>query len=365
MAESRFDDLVAALNVMASEQGVLGKLDTPGRILLGAVDEAEVTAASPEGIDEGFLLVLDRLARVVRNERLQFRSEMKGLTLSLSADVDALGAELASSAGRAKDFDATSNAISKRVETLVEQASERAAALSEQAAVRVQEEIGRVLDGPLVRLMFESLTATGPDVHPQPPGDGPDLDLLRSRMRQLKTVGTAVSEKLFAAARGPAGEAAQGFLRAGQVAGSTLHSVVYGIGKFVGYTFRPWGAVNIAKTIGNVGKVVGPLLAFAAIAVDVYAERQEQKREENLSRARREIEGQFRALSRNVEREFESNLRDKVEASVFDVADEAIATARSDFEVTSRASSDLQVRLRAARQDIKLLLASLRAPLQT
>ena len=123
--------------------------------------------------------------------------------------------------------------------------------------------------------------------------------------------------------------------------------------------------MNIAKGIGNVAKVVGPLLAFAAVAVDVYAERQEHNREEDLSRARREIEGGFRALARNVEREFEKNLRDKVEESVFDVADGAVAAARSEFEATSRATSDLQVRLRAARQELKLLLGSLRAPTQT
>lgn len=52
-----------------------------------------------------------------------------------------------------------------------------------------------------------------------------------------------------------------GFLKSMDVAGSGLHQTVLGVGKFIGFKFKPWQAVGIAKNIGNFAKFLGPIFA--------------------------------------------------------------------------------------------------------
>lgn len=72
-----------------------------------------------------------------------------------------------------------------------------------------------------------------------------------------------------------------GFNTAGRTMGGATRDVVYSIGKMLGFKFRPWGAVNLAKTLGQVGVV----MAVVGVGLDVIGilrdERKLAKREEN------------------------------------------------------------------------------------
>ncbi len=57
----------------------------------------------------------------------------------------------------------------------------------------------------------------------------------------------------------------QGFLRSMDVVGSGLHQTVLGVGKFVGFKFKPWQAVGIAKNLGNAAKFLGPAMAIVSV----------------------------------------------------------------------------------------------------
>jgi len=75
------------------------------------------------------------------------------------------------------------------------------------------------------------------------------------------------------------------FDKAGRAMGSATRDVVYKAGKAVGFKFKPWGAVKLAKTLGKVGAVMA-VVGVVADTVDLFlAERQSAKREE----ARRKI----------------------------------------------------------------------------
>lgn len=358
VADSHFGDLVATVNDLAARQGVLGKLDTPARIVLAAIDEAEASVATPESVDKGFLLVFDKLGRSVRNERRQYRSQVLDLTIQLKVDIEAVGTRLANAAGTSKSFDSDCENAAHQVRVLVEAASTSASKISDDAATRCQEAIGKILDGSAALALYDHVKAPSTKVH-DGPGSASDMSKLRERMSSLKRIGSSISDRIAGAASAT-GSATEGFLRAGQVAGGQLHTIVYGVGKFLGHSFRPWEAVNLAKNLGNVAKVAGPLLGILAIAADVYADQSEAEQEEKVAAARREIVGEYRSIARNVERDFETSLRDAVEASVFDVADETINEARGALEDSARNATQLQLQLREKRRELRSLLQELR-----
>jgi len=106
-----------------------------------------------------------------------------------------------------------------------------------------------------------------------------DVERLRSQVQFLADIGERVGGGLTdLATKTGANTSGQAFLCASNVAGSPLHQSVYTAGKFIGFNFKPYQAVNIAKGIGNVAKVLSPILAVGLLAVDVCAMTQEEER---------------------------------------------------------------------------------------
>jgi len=70
------------------------------------------------------------------------------------------------------------------------------------------------------------------------------------------------------------------FDKAGRAMGGVTRDVVYDIGKALGFKFKPWGAIKLAKTLGKVGAVMGVVGVAVDIADLFLAERRTAKREE-------------------------------------------------------------------------------------
>lgn len=72
----------------------------------------------------------------------------------------------------------------------------------------------------------------------------------------------------------------EGFDKVGRLAGTATRDVVYGIGKNLGFKFKPWGATNLAKTLGKAGAVLGVVAVVWEVADMFLDERRHAKREE-------------------------------------------------------------------------------------
>lgn len=79
------------------------------------------------------------------------------------------------------------------------------------------------------------------------------------------------------------------------VAGSQLHEVVYGIGKFFGHKFGPWEAVKIAGRVGKFAKFGVPAIAAGfEVWMELRAEKKENERQKAVVAARRQFNEEFR-----------------------------------------------------------------------
>lgn len=52
---------------------------------------------------------------------------------------------------------------------------------------------------------------------------------------------------------------------------SNSTGTVYGVGKAIGFKFKPWQAVNAATGLGYVAKILGPLATVGCIGTDLAA----------------------------------------------------------------------------------------------
>lgn len=133
---------------------------------------------------------------------------------------------------------------------------------------------------------------------------------VQGQLKWLQQIGDQVGANITQAATGGLATAGQGFLRSMDVAGSSLHQGVYNVGKLIGYKFKPWQAVNIAKDIGNAAMFLGPALALVSIGIDVHAMNKEHNYEKKIAEVRRDITSQFKLIATDLKQQIEEQLRE-------------------------------------------------------
>lgn len=75
------------------------------------------------------------------------------------------------------------------------------------------------------------------------------------------------------------------FDKGGRFLGSATRDVVYGIGKFFGFKFKPWGAVKLARTLGKAGAV----MAVVGVVWDIVDIFLDERRQAEREKARRKL----------------------------------------------------------------------------
>ena len=108
-----------------------------------------------------------------------------------------------------------------------------------------------------------------------------------------------------------------GFLKSASASGSNTHNIVKIVGKQIGFKFKPWQAVNIAKNIGNVAKVAGPLVGVASLYLDYKDDQKEQENDRELLGIQNDVRNSYIEIGEDMYRELQSGT-DEVNKNVFD-----------------------------------------------
>lgn len=324
---SRFQSFTDALNTFVKRRGSLTKFDTPVRIALSYVDDAQLSLTRDSNEDSAFFELLNRLSRTIRQERDRLRTKIRGIALRLSAAAANEGTILARAVGGNEDIEPLGKQAESNVQKHCDKAGSEIEEAVKAAVESLQEEIKEVLQSDLAQA-FVARLEVNQKVYTHNVDSGVDVERLRGQAKLLKDIGERAGVKLTnLATKTGANTAGQAFLRASNVAGGGLHQGVYAMGKFLGFNFKPWQAVNIAKGIGNVAKILGPVLSVGLLAVDIYAVTQEEQLDQKLVDARREITSQFTAIGKEIESQIEAQIIE-VESQIFGEFQNQIAEAR-------------------------------------
>lgn len=353
--ESRFPGFVKALDAFAAERGVLGRLDAPARLVKAAAHDAEIALGTTDGVDDAYLLILQRLSRVVANERERLRGRVRLRVGELTGAIVARGNKLLVELSETKDQEALFKQVELDLERAMQQTIEDIQPMIEAAAEKLQDEIDGVLEGRLATEFIASMDGAQLDRN-TPGGEGAPGWL--AGWKNVQGLGRKGADGV---AKLAGGELGGGFLKAGGAAGSPLHKAIYAGGKMLGYNFKPWEAVNLAKTVGQVAQVAGVVIGLAAIAADAYALRQERRAEADASRARLELQDQFHSVADDTSRKFDAFLRQEVEPELFGFVDDRVDAARTTYRESTSARDSTLGQVAAVEKEIDTILARLAA----
>lgn len=352
---SRFQSFIDALNNFVERRGSLARFDTPVRIALGCVDDAQLSFARNSNQDSAFLEILTRLSRIVRKERDRLRTKVQSIALEMSSAVAKEGTILAAALGSDQDFEVLNKQAALNVQKHYEKGETKLQEAVNAAVEAIQQEVEEVFESNLAQAFVASLERNQ-NISAQNVGAGMDMERIKGQVTWLKKIGeTAGVELTKMATRGFAKTAGQGILRSIDVAGSGLHQGVLAVGKFVGFKFKPWQAIGIAKNLGNAAKFLGPALALVSVGVELLQMQQEHEREQEMADIRRDITSQFQVIAKDLENQIEIQLWE-FERQVYGEIEKQISVARQKEEDAIASSNTWVKQLAEIRKDFELIL---------
>ena len=359
---SRFETFIQELNQFVERRGSLAKLDTPVRIALSAVDEAQADFTHNSGGDSTFFEILNQLSRQVKNERNRVKIKIQSIALKLAAAIAQEGVELASCVGNITseiEWEYKQKTVNLDVERHYEKAGREIQAVFDEAINDIRQEVEAVLQGNLAQAYIayieKSLDASVNHLQ-----DGINIDALKNQFSKLKGIAEFTGANILKnASRGFLNTAGKtGFLRGMDVAGGGLHQAVLGVGKAVGFKFKPWQAVGMAKNLGNFAKMLGPIFAVGALGLDLLEVSQERKLEQDMADARRQIISQFQKLAKDLEHQVEIQFYE-FDKQVYSEIEQKIVDARKQNEEAIALSNTWMKELIAIRQEFETILKTI------
>ncbi len=353
---SRFESLTQELNNFVSSRGSLAKFDTPVRMALSTVNEAQVSFTRNSGEDATYFEILNRLSHKINRQRDRQKVKVDNITLQMASEIAREGTILARKVGSNEDFEQLNKQAEFNIQKYYEQAGKEIQTVVDKAAKNIHQDFAEVLEGDLVKHFIASFDRKQ-NISAQNINDDLDLANLKIQISNLKQIDKIVGGSIQQlATRGASNVTQQGFFySATNVAGGNLHHAVYGVGKFLGFNFQPWGAVNLAKNIGNVAKCLGPALAVAGFAVELVNMQQQREREQQMADARRDITSQFQAIGKDLESQLKMQLNE-YNNQFYGTIEQQIAEARKQNENAIALSNNWMKELIFIRQEFEAIL---------
>ncbi|MGB3533746.1 MAG: GTPase [Microcoleaceae cyanobacterium] len=362
---SRFQTFIEALNQFVEKRAALAKLDTPIRIALSHLEIAQASCNGNSVQDETFFELLNRLSHVVRKERNRLRIKVEGIALKMSGDIAQEGVYLASEVGVNKDIESLAKQAELNIKAHYEKAETKLQSLFDTAAEDIRREVEQVFQDDLFQAYFAYLenqynTYTNENQQNTSTNNvktGIKIEGLKTLFGLFTNIAQTAGVNLpKMATRGFFNTASkQGFLRSIDVVGSGLHKTVLGVGKFVGFKFKPWQAVGFAKNLGNAARFLGPFACIASIGLDIMDAHKEHQQEQKMAECRQDITSQCTKNGKDLEAQISIQLSE-FEAQVYDEIDKKISETRRNEEETIATSNTSMKELMEIREKFELIL---------
>ena len=318
-----FDSFVEALNSFVRDKGFMGRLTTPLFELRSVARRAQAFLAVDMPAERAAIELLNRKSGLLLGSRSKLRGTVNGLLSVAASDLVAIGDAVAESV----DSGSSEESVKAQHEAAQQSASERCERLAadtqtaiEKELMELQRQLEALENGVLAQdLKKQVADATGQAYKEDgasscssevrweggatAPSDWP------KRVKKVAEVADGLGKYAARWASGPVAESAK-FGSATAARGSQAHKVVYNVGKFFGVKFKPWGAVKVARVIGNAGRVIAAVGGVLAVVAQIVEDKQLDEYRLELRDARDSIRAAYRESVLEIERAFRARFDD-------------------------------------------------------
>lgn len=361
-----FEDFLRALNAFVRENGHLARMALPIHRAHGTLIQAIRLGCVDDGPERGALELLHRKRNLFTESRHRLRHRLMGLIETAVADISGFGDEVAEQI----EPGSTEASVTAAHMAAQRQAEQRCTLLLQEMTKATGEELDSLrnaLDVLATGVLAKQLRGEAERQVPaaqQDVGLGVEPDLVIreagdgwARAKKAGDTAKRIGDFVVSKALGPGSEAAK-VGSAMATRGSDLHKLVYTVGKWAGVKFKPWGAVNVARHIGNAGRVLGAVGGVLAVVAQIQEDRQQEQHRIELRDARNEIRSNYRDAAGAVAAEVRERV-DVLLTGFYDAEIAAVDAEAQELVGARQARANVSEQLQALERECRSLLSAI------
>ena len=314
---ARFDHFIKGLNTFISDRRLMGRLTTPLFSIRSVAQQAEAALSVDMPEEQMIIELLGRKRNLFYSSRARLHDTLRGLMNAAATDMTTYGDEVAETI----EPGSTEESVQAQHENAQKRAEKRCSRLEQdvKSAIEIElQELDRQIEtldkGVLAQELQGRISST--TVHDEDSFEkinSPEFEWAESgrerpadwpvRLQKVGSIATRLGGYAADWTTGPFAKTAQ-FGAANAARGSQGHQVIYNVGKFLGVKFKPWGAVNAARYIGNAGRIIGAIGGVLVVIAQIQEDKQQKKHKRQLQEARDSVRQDYRKAVQVIEADF-------------------------------------------------------------
>ena len=301
---SHFEMFIEQLNEFISQKGHLGKLDKPIGIIKDSISDALLSASDNEQ-NRSYFALLTRIEKKVEQRRKQISIDARNVIRRGLTPIISKGTELSSLIG-VEDVNFTEEDTKELISSCCESINAELQELTENCVNELKDDISVVLNSETAAFFFNYVEVKSKEksfIFATK-----DSKVSRAQFDGINNVVSEITGRTISLAG--ADKAAGFFMKAGEASGSQLHNAVKFIGGKLGHSFKPWEAVKIAKNIGNVAKVLGPVTSVIGFMFNVKEVVDDHSKAKQIQQGQIAFRQSFKDIANDIEAEYIEQLNE-------------------------------------------------------
>lgn len=346
---SHFNDFVKLINIFIKEKGIWAKFSTPIYRTISFIDNSILSITSKD--NKEFLILVNRIEKEVRLKKQLAYNRVSPLIMELSSTIILYSNDITSKIGvESIDFDSVQKEIDIKIKKDIEETQIKIQEVLNGINEELNDTIKELFDSDLGKYVLDSISDSKLNINNVSLIDFTEIMSNFSSISNI-TGKVAGNVKNFIGANN-----AGLILKAKDLAsGNQAVEIVKNIGHFFGVKFQPWGAINIVKNIGNVANFLGPILSIFSIGIEVANFVKDEENARKLSRAKQDCYNEFSKISRDIEKQFKSQLESYIK-EVFDKILEQIKNLRANMIEEEKTGDSSVLKLKEYKKQLEDML---------
>jgi len=331
-AKSNFNDFLDSLQKLIQKNELSAKLVTPLHRAVDTLEKSLNFLSTGDKTTRDLLEILRRKKNIIQASQTRARNAYRAELAKLKHEVIMLDEKIASMIDghhTKEEIEVEIKKVTKEITTLSEKIIGKIQAHLQEELINLQNKLEELQNSPLGKTIAREITINLVDSKRINDPNIPD----KFGKSILEKQGGKILEEL------------------GKLSSKVSRDLVYNIGKFLGFKFKPWGAVNGAKFIKGLGPFIagaGVLFDAAMIAKEEYDDQENQRQ---LRNARNQVREEFRKLAEKMVKDYELNIEEAI--TFYDDELNDIENKQQELRNFDQSKQEILTQIENKRQEIK------------
>lgn len=330
--KSNFNDFLDSLQKLIQKNELSAKLVTPLHDAVKTLEKSLNCLSTNDEKTRNLLEMLRRKKIIVQASQTRARNAYRSELAKLKHEVIMLGEKIASMIDghhNEEEIKVEIEKVTQEITTLSEKILEKIQAALEEELKTLEEklkelqksELGKTIDREIVIDLVDGKRIKDPNISDE--------------------FGQSILEK-------QGGKILRGI---GKLSSKVSRNLVYKTGKFLGFKFKPFGAIKTAKFIRSLGPVIAGVGVLFDVAMTVKEDDDDKKNQRQLRNARNQVREEFRKEAEEMVKEYELNIEEDI--SFYNEELNDIENNQQELRDSEQSKHEILTQIENKRQEIK------------